>query len=175
MMCIILGVAIQRCAADTQRLTNVCNGESRVITQHHCLFQLLLVHGRLTPALLAPCPRRLQSGLGVLDHVVALELGEGGDDVEEQLAGGGAGVDALVEAFELDAFVLHRLDRLNQLLHGPTEPGELPDDERIAAAHEGERFCQPRAGGLGTAGLVLKDALAIGDRQKSAKSSERPD
>ena len=55
-------------------------------------------------ALLSPRPRRFQSRLCVLDHVVALELGKGGHNVKEQLAGGGVGIDALMQTPQLDAF-----------------------------------------------------------------------
>ena len=155
------GIAVERRPADAQRLADVVYGERRVTTQHPRLREFLSLQDRLASALLAPRPRRFQSGFGVLDHVVSLELGEGGDDVEEQLAGGGAGVDAFVEALELDAFVLHRLDGFDQLLHGTSQAGELPDDEGVARAHEGEGFRQSRPCGLGAAGLVLEDALAL--------------
>ena len=81
--------------------------------------------------------------------------------MEEQLTGGGAGVDALVEALEFDALVLHRLDGFDQLLHRATQAGELPDDQRVAGAHEGERLRQSGARSLGATSLVLEDALAL--------------
>ena len=48
--------------------------------------------GRVGSARSTRARASFQSCLRILDHVVALELGEGGRDVKEQLAGGGVGV-----------------------------------------------------------------------------------
>ena len=74
---------------------------------------LLGIRCRFAAALLSPRPRRFQAYLCVLDHVAALELGKSGDEVKEQLAGGG--VDALVQPAQLDAFVLEHLHGFGEL------------------------------------------------------------
>ena len=51
---------------------------------------------------------------------------------------------------------------LRSLHEASAQVGELSDDERIAGAHEGDGFAQPRAGGLDAAGLVLKHLFAAG-------------
>ena len=43
-----------------------------------------------------------QSGAGAFADQVAFELGQGGKDVEDELAAGGGGVDCLLEAAEPD-------------------------------------------------------------------------
>jgi hypothetical protein len=50
-----------------------------------------------------PGPGGGQSGAGPLPNKVAFELGQGGEDVEDELAAGGGGVDRLLEAAEPDA------------------------------------------------------------------------
>ena len=86
---------------------------------------LLGIHCRFAAALLSPRPRRFQACLCVLDHVAALELGKSGDDVKEQLAGGGVGVDALVQAAQFDTFVLEHLHGFGELPQA-SAPGVWP-------------------------------------------------
>jgi hypothetical protein len=48
----------------------------------------------------APGPSGSQSGSGAFADEVAFELGQGREDVEDELAAGGGGVDRLLEAAE---------------------------------------------------------------------------
>jgi len=48
---------------------------------------------------------------------VAFELGQGGEDVEDELAAGSGGVDRLLEAAEPDAAVRQAGDGVDQMAH----------------------------------------------------------
>ena len=73
----------------------------------HLAWDLELVAGqhRRPAAVAAAGPSSSQpSGCAFADEV-AFELGQGGEDVEDELAAGGGGVDRLLEAAEPDAAV----------------------------------------------------------------------
>src|SRR5215203_3508691 len=65
-------------------------------------------------------------GLGALANDVALELGKGAEDVEDELPAAGRGVDVLGEALEADALAVELRDGLDQVLEGAAEPIQAP-------------------------------------------------
>jgi hypothetical protein len=73
----------------------------------HLLGHLELVAGqdRGSAAVAAPGPGGGQPSGGAFADEVAFELGQGGEDVEDELATGGGGVDRLLQAAEPDAAV----------------------------------------------------------------------
>ena len=56
---------------------------------------------------------------------VAFDLGQGGEDIEHQLAARGGGVDRLLEAAEPNAAVGQAGDSVDQVPQGAAEPGTL--------------------------------------------------
>jgi hypothetical protein len=66
---------------------------------------LLGGHGRRPTEPGAATTGGIQSLAGALDDQLADELGQRGEDVEDQPAAGGGGVQGLVQALEPDAFV----------------------------------------------------------------------
>ena len=107
-------------------------------------------------------PRCREPCLCPLADDVALELGEGGEDVEDQLPAAGGRVDLLGEALEADPSLLELADRLDQVGERSSEAIELPDHERVAAAGELKRLLKPGTVGLGAAGGVGERPLAAG-------------
>jgi hypothetical protein len=69
---------------------------------------------------------------GAFADEVAFELGEGGEDVEDEFAAGGGGVDRLLEAAEPDAAVGEAGDGVDQVPQGAAEAVEFPDDQGVA-------------------------------------------
>jgi hypothetical protein len=59
-------------------------------------------HDRRPAAVAAAGAGRGQPSIGAFADEVAFELGQGGEDVEDELAAGGGGVDRLLEAAEPD-------------------------------------------------------------------------
>jgi hypothetical protein len=60
-------------------------------------------------------PGGSQPSAGAFTDEVAFELSEGGEDVEDELAAGGGGVDCLLEAAEPDAAVGEASDGVDQM------------------------------------------------------------
>ena len=67
------------------------------------------------------------------------ELGERAEDVKDELAAGGVGVNALAQRLEANLAAFDVLDGLDELLHGPGEAIEPPYNEGVAEAHIIER------------------------------------
>jgi hypothetical protein len=108
----------------------------------------------------------VQPGEGALADHAALELGQGGEEVEHQLAAGGGGVDRLGQRAQTDAARTEVLDGLDQLLERAGEAVELPDHERVARAHAGEGGLERRAVALRAGGLLLEHPAAAGAVQR---------
>ncbi|KWX05457.1 hypothetical protein TH66_01775 [Carbonactinospora thermoautotrophica] len=75
-----------------------------------------------------------QAFVGGLDDEFADELGQGGEDVEDQPAAGGGGVQGLVQALEADAAAEQVRDQGDQVGQGAGEPVPAGDDEGVAGA-----------------------------------------
>lgn len=54
--------------------------------------------------------------------------------MEEEATGGGAGVDGVSQAFELNSLFVEFSDEVYKVLNAAAEPVELPDNERVALA-----------------------------------------
>jgi hypothetical protein len=85
-----------------------------------------------------------QPGLCPLSDHAPLELGQGGEDVEDQLATAGGGVDLLGEALEADPSFLKSRHRLDQVRGRSCEKIHLPDDDGVPAAGQAHCFLNPR-------------------------------
>src|SRR3954463_10952832 len=83
------------------------------------------------PPLLSAGPGRVEPGPGPLADDVPLELGQGREDVEDQLPAAGRRVDALLEAAEADLPLLELPDGLDQVPEAPAQAVELPDHEGV--------------------------------------------
>jgi hypothetical protein len=67
------------------------------------------------PTPVAACSGRLEPGPGPLADEIPLELGQGGKDMEDQLAAAGGRVEALPEAPESDPAIPESGDRLDEV------------------------------------------------------------
>src|SRR5215203_4293958 len=76
---------------------------------------LLGGHHRGAAAVAAAGPGGGQPRGGAFADEVAFELGQGGEDVEDELAAGGGGIDRLLEAAEPDAAVGQAGDGVDQM------------------------------------------------------------
>ena len=57
---------------------------------------------------------------------VALELGHGGDDLEDEFARGRGSVEVVIVGYEVDPQGVELVEGGDQVLEGPREPVELP-------------------------------------------------
>ena len=108
---------------------------------------------------LALGPRVGQPRPHALDDDLALELGKGADDVEEQPAHGRGGVDRLGVADEVHAEVAELLQGRDQRAEGAGEAVVLPDQHAVEAApagvgHQGIEVGRAPAAAHVAAGLV---------------------
>jgi hypothetical protein len=124
--------------------------------------QPLLIQGSRPAPSPAPGPGRLQARLRSLADQVPLELRQGTEDVEDELAAAGGRVDRFPQAAEADLAPLEGGDRPDQVLERASQAIELPDDQGIARAEEGEGLRQAGAIILGPAGHVGEGPLAAG-------------
>src|SRR5208337_854721 len=107
-------------------------------------------------------PGRLEPGPGPLADDVPLELGQGGEDVEDQLPAAGGRVDALLEASEADLPFLEMSHGLDEVPDAAAQAVELPDDEGVTLPEVCEGLIESRPCGTGTTGLVGEEPLAAG-------------
>ena len=122
----------------------------RVVQAPH-LPDLLCVEFGWTSALPATGPGGLETGAGAFADQVAFELRQRAEDVEHERATGRAGVDRLGQRAELHSPFIEYGHQVDQVLHAPTEPVELPHDDGVALAQEVEHVVEfgtvrPRAG-----------------------------
>jgi hypothetical protein len=121
------------------------------------------IEARLTPSVVAIA-------------ATAFELGQGGEDMEHQLAAGGGGVDCLLEAADPTPRSARPVTVSTRCRSEPAEAVEFPDDQGVAGAElvqellEGEPVAAGAAGGLGEhpiaagtlQGVDLKLRLLVG-------------
>ena len=74
------------------------------------------------------------SGRRALADQLALELRQGGEQVQLQPPGGRVGVDRLGQRPERDLAFLQLADELDEVPEASAEPIQPPDDERVASA-----------------------------------------
>jgi len=100
-------------------------------------------------------PGRGQAGAGAFADEVAFELGQGGKDVEDELAAGGGGVDCLLQAAEPDATLSQAGDGVDQVAQGAAQAVELPDDQGVAGAELIQELLEDGAVAAGAAGGLV--------------------
>ena len=106
-----------------------------------------------------------QPGTGPFPDEVALELGQRAEDVKDQFAARGGGIDALGQAAQANLALLEGGDDLDEVPQGAAQAVQAPDDQGIAGAHVGQRLRE--AGPLGG-----RAALGIGEHTLTAGSLE---
>lgn len=82
----------------------------------------------------------LQAGVGAFADQVAFEFGKGGEDVEDEPAAGGIGLDVLLKGLELDASLLQRIHVIHQVADGSAETANTPDHESVHGADLSRRL-----------------------------------
>lgn len=117
-------------------LTGDCRGSHALLMES---FDLRGVDGCRT-AFVAPLGLRLGDAFHLpFATNVVLELRNGTEDAQHQLACAGVGIDAaLVDAAELDTLSGQRFDDAMQVTDRPCQPVEPRDDERVAFPNEVE-------------------------------------
>ena len=90
-----------------------------------------------------------EAGDGPLDGELALELGQAGDEVDHEAAGGGCCVDGLVKAAEVDASTGEVVDSGHEVGQGASEAVEAPYDEGVALVELVQGVVEAGAGGQG--------------------------
>jgi hypothetical protein len=106
-----------------------------------------------------------QPGAGAFADEVAFELGQGGEDVEDELAAGGGGVDRLLQAAEPDAALGQAGDGVDQVAQGAAEAVELPNDQGVTRAQLVQELLEDGAVGAGAAGGLGEHPVAAGRLQ----------
>ena len=106
---------------------------------------------------------RRQTGIGALLDQGPLELGQRPEDVEDQLAAGGGGVDRLGQRAKPDALRFQPVDGRDQVLERATQAIEPPDHDRVARTHIGEGGVDAGARGGGAGRDVGEDLATAGD------------
>jgi len=97
----------------------------------------------------------------------ALELCDGTENLEDEHASCGGGVDAFGQRHQLDAAFLKVFGRGDQLLQRAVEAVELPHDQHVAAAqHVVEDARQLGPVPFGSRGLLGVDLLAAGTPER---------
>ena len=103
---------------------------------------------------------RGEAGVGALESEFAFHLGQAGHHVEEESAAGGAGVNVVGQAFELDALFLELGHQVDQVLDAAAEAVEFPNDQGVAGAENFQSSSQARPVAAAAAELVLVDLFA---------------
>lgn len=105
---------------------------------------------------------RVEPGPGPLADDIPFELGQGGEDVEDQLPATGRRVDALLEAPETDLAFLELAHGLDEVADAAAQAVELPDHEDVTGPEVCEGLIEPRPLGQRATGLVGEELLATG-------------
>jgi hypothetical protein len=169
-------VPIERRPGDPQRGADGRDRVGRVLMQRPGLGALRRVERPRPTSPASPRPCGLEARSGPLADQVPLELGQGTEDMEDELAAAGGRVDRLLQAAEADLVRLEGGDRLNEVLERASEAIELPDDESIARAEEGEGGSWGGKGGqrpppLKWGGLETQVFEPVLTRLRTARSS----
>src|SRR3954451_12717711 len=113
--------AIERRLRDPQRPADVLDRVRRVAVEQGGV-PLLLIVEVAGPAALPPAgPRRGEAREGPLPDDIPLELGQGPEDVEDELAAAVRRVDGLLHALEAHPAVAQSGDRLDEVPQRPPE------------------------------------------------------
>src|SRR4051812_15118724 len=90
-------IPVVRCARNPQCLADLRDGDALILGQRLQLLDLLGTQDLGSAEQPAACPGSLQPGVGPLADEIPLELSERAEDVEDELAATGRGVDLLLE------------------------------------------------------------------------------
>lgn len=77
-----------------------------------------------------------QAVTGALGDQVALELGDGAEDLERQLAAGRARIDPLIEHAQVHPMLSETGRQIDQVAHAVAKSVQFRDDQDVARAHE---------------------------------------
>ena len=81
--------------------------------------------------------------MGALPDQVAFELGQRPEDVEDELAAAGGGVDLLLQGLEADAPLLKQGDGVDEVAQGAAKSIQPPDDQGVAGAGKSRASSRP--------------------------------
>ena len=110
---------------------------------------------------------------GAFADQIAFKLRQGTEDVEDELAAGGGGVDLLGEGAKPDATLLEGADGFDQVGEGASQPIQAPHDEHVTWPELLQGLVQTRSLGFGAADRVGKEALTPGLLQGVALQVKR--
>ncbi len=100
-----------------------------------------------------------KSGLGAFGDQSPLEVGQGGEDVEDEFAAGRRGVDGSVtNGAEADAPSLQVVNERHKMADGSPESVEPPDQQDVALAKFGKACFQSLA-------ILLRPGCLVGEDQ----------
>jgi hypothetical protein len=94
--------------------------------------ELVSGHHRRAAAVAAAGPSGGQPGGGAFADQVAFELGQGREQMEDELAARGGGIDRFLETPETDAAVAEAGDGIDQVAQGATQPIKPPHHKGVA-------------------------------------------
>jgi hypothetical protein len=97
-----------------------------------------------------------------LPDQVAFELGERGEDMEDETAGRRDGFDLFGKRFEVDLSDFHVGDEAYEIGQVPAEPVQPPHDERVSCAEALEAGFKLRSGDVLSRRLFFVDLPALG-------------
>jgi hypothetical protein len=110
-------------------------------------------------------PGRGQPGGRALTDQVAFELGQGGEDVEDELAARRGRVDGFLQAPEADPALSQAGDGVDQVPQGAAEAVEFPDDQGVTGPQLVQDLFENRAVAAGAAGGLGEHSIAAGSRE----------
>ena len=111
-----LYIRIQRWLRDSQGLADLLHRGLSTLIELDSHLTALLVEGLRSAAISTTSSSGMEACLGPLSDQVPLELAQRGEDVEDQLAARGRGVDGLLKAAKADLLVLQVRHRLDEVL-----------------------------------------------------------
>src|SRR5262249_43682750 len=115
-------------------------------------------HGTATEARALPAGSS-QAGAGALDRAGALEIAQGGQDVQLEASRSRGEVQAFLEADEGDASLMELVDGRDDVRQAAPEAVETPDADHVkaAAAGLGHQAIKRRSAVLGTAHAFITE------------------
>ena len=139
--------------------------ETRPCVLPRCIHLLghleLVVSQHAWPAAVAAAgPSRGQPGGGPFADQVAFELGQGGEDMKDELTAGSGGVDRLLQTAEPDPTLGELSDGVDQMPQGAAEPVEFPDDQGVAGPQLVQDLLEDGPVGAGAAGGLGEHPVA---------------
>src|SRR5271166_3822985 len=150
----------QSAALDAERAAHRGLRGAAFERRRHC--REFLGIDRNGPAAAPPTPARGgQAGLHPLLRERPLELRQRAEDMEQELTLRRRGVHLLGQRTESDPARLEVGDRLEQMGQRSTEPVQLPDDQAVACANEGERLGQARTVTAAATDPILEQVTLI--------------